>query len=776
MQHAGGAGLQAKTPKKRVYGNIFDIDVAKGAQRHNFLITDLYSNLDDVEDLPNMQLEEAYHNHTHYGKFKAILATLNSFHWLYLMLLGIFLAILTLSIDVCETYLLGVRSRWTHTLSWEWNFFVWTGWCLTFSLASTAVCHFISKGAEGSGIPELKAILSGVVLPQYLTKRTLVAKCIGLALSRSSGLIVGKEGPFVHIGAALSNNLMKSRFFPTVKKNSAIYQTMLAAGVAAGVAAAFGTPVGGVMFSIETTSSFYMVSNLWKALFSCLCASMTWTVFHRFGYKWVEPFSYTNYDDLGWNVELIYFAILGLCCGGFGSGIVHYLSKVILFRKTTTWAWVKDRWKWVTVVALITSLLTFPTNVFRYGDTSTVNDMWSKKDFPLDNAGSGRWTEYVHQVFSMFYFIFVRLIVTAIAVVSPLPAGVFAPFFTLGAVFGRWYAEVIRLVVHLHTAGPYGVAGAAGVIAAMTHACSPAIVVFEMTGQMNYLLPILLTTLIAYAVGSSLSLSYFDLVLDLRGLPYLPALQDAKLYYRTAGDIMNRDVTSLQRGMTWRDAARVAQRASGYAYLPIVDANGMLLGTVKRTKVDKIVKKEITHNSFFKRSSFMVQMLKKRIKNTYHMLDIKSSKETTPLALTEVTVHSATPSAFLSPIKESDNEANSMPPTPYEDNPRNLEDEEEEEEVVVEEVEQQNVAEDPESMHPQEVRQEGVRDPLDEVLDLSPNSPLRIDWAPFQVVERTPVARVHYLFTMLGLAQVHITRHGQLVGILSKKDLLQAHV
>jgi chloride channel 2 len=59
----------------------------------------------------------------------------------------------------------------------------------------------------GSGIPEMKVLLSGHWMKNYLTMKTLVAKIIGLSLACGSGLFLGKEGPFVHVAGLVSNQL-----------------------------------------------------------------------------------------------------------------------------------------------------------------------------------------------------------------------------------------------------------------------------------------------------------------------------------------------------------------------------------------------------------------------------------------------------------------------------------------------------------------------------------------------------------------------------------------
>lgn len=71
--------------------------------------------------------------------------------------------------------------------------------------------------AAGSGIPEIKTILSGFVIHGYLGGWTLVTKSVGLALSVASGLSLGKEGPLVHISCCVGN--IVSRFFLKFERN-----------------------------------------------------------------------------------------------------------------------------------------------------------------------------------------------------------------------------------------------------------------------------------------------------------------------------------------------------------------------------------------------------------------------------------------------------------------------------------------------------------------------------------------------------------------------------
>jgi H+/Cl- antiporter ClcA len=111
---------------------------------------------------------------------------------------------------------------------------VWIIWSCFFAALSILAIEFISPNAAGSGIPEMKCILSGIEIDRFLNFRTLVAKVAGLIFAFAGGLSIGKEGPFVHISAIVCSLLSKLSFFSHVRKNQAVYLQMLAAACGTG--------------------------------------------------------------------------------------------------------------------------------------------------------------------------------------------------------------------------------------------------------------------------------------------------------------------------------------------------------------------------------------------------------------------------------------------------------------------------------------------------------------------------------------------------------------
>ena len=103
--------------------------------------------------------------------------------------------------------------------------------------------------AAGSGIPEIKTILSGFVIPHFLDFKVLAIKAIGATFAVSTGMCLGKEGPFVHISTCVA--YLIGMCFPKYRDNGRKMREILSAGCSAGLSVAFGAPIGGVLFSYE---------------------------------------------------------------------------------------------------------------------------------------------------------------------------------------------------------------------------------------------------------------------------------------------------------------------------------------------------------------------------------------------------------------------------------------------------------------------------------------------------------------------------------------------
>jgi H+/Cl- antiporter ClcA len=117
----------------------------------------------------------------------------------------------------------------------------------------------------------------------------------------------------------------------------------------------------------------------------------------------------------------------------------------------------------------------------------------------------------------------------SVSITLPLPGGSFVPLICAGSIMGRLVGELIRIVfptgvftgVPMH-AGVCATVGAAAMLTGATHCLSSAVIVFELTGQLNLLSPLLIGTITAYYIAKPLSLNLWDQITLRKGLPFLP--------------------------------------------------------------------------------------------------------------------------------------------------------------------------------------------------------------------------------------------------------------
>jgi chloride channel 3/4/5 len=118
--------------------------------------------------------------------------------------------------------------------------------------------------AAGSGIPEIKTILSGFVIPHFLDLNVLVVKAVGATFIVATGACLGKEGPFVHISTCIA--WLVAQWLPKYRENGRKMREILSAGCSSGLSVAFGAPIGGVLFSYEVRRPLVPWTVSWRRL------------------------------------------------------------------------------------------------------------------------------------------------------------------------------------------------------------------------------------------------------------------------------------------------------------------------------------------------------------------------------------------------------------------------------------------------------------------------------------------------------------------------------
>jgi chloride channel 3/4/5 len=209
--------------------------------------------------------------------------------------------------------------------------------------------------AAGSGVAEVRVILSGFVLHGFLGLKTLVIKMIGLVLSVASGLSLGKEGPYVHIATCVGN--IACRLFSKYDGNDAKRREVLSAAAAAGVAVAFGAPLGGVLFGLEEVSYFFPAKTLFRTFFCCIVAALSLKFLNPYGTHKIVMFQVRYLID--WEFfELGGFIFVGILGGAIGALFIkaskHWAQSFRRIRVIKAYPMLE-----VFLVALTTGLLSY---------------------------------------------------------------------------------------------------------------------------------------------------------------------------------------------------------------------------------------------------------------------------------------------------------------------------------------------------------------------------------------------------------------------------------
>ena len=157
-------------------------------------------------------------------------------------------------------------------------YFYYVGFALLCALVSTLLTVYVGPGANGSGVAEIMGILNGVNYKGVISMRTGAVKVVGVVLAVVGSLCVGKEGPLAHIGAVVAMVVIYMPYDGFLQfQNDHDKRQFIAAGASAGVSAAFGSPIGGALFTYEISkpTTFWTFSMLWLVFFASAISTLT---------------------------------------------------------------------------------------------------------------------------------------------------------------------------------------------------------------------------------------------------------------------------------------------------------------------------------------------------------------------------------------------------------------------------------------------------------------------------------------------------------------------
>lgn len=460
--------------------------------------------------------------------------------------------------------------------------------------------------AKQSGIPEIKTVLGGFVIRRFLGAWTLVVKSVGLCLAVASGMWLGKEGPLVHVACCCASVFM--RFFPSINDNEARKREVLSAAAASGISVAFGSPIGGVLFSLEQLSYYFPDKTMWASFVCAMVAAVTLQAFDPFRTGKLVLYQVTYHS--GWHAfELLPFALLGVFGGLYGALFIRLNLRISTWRSSPANPFLHRPVTEVAAVALVTALISYPITFLRAQSSELVEYLFAECiDIQSDELGlckSGIANTGV--IFALLASALIGFVLAAITFGLQIPAGILLPSMAVGALYGRVVGLIVEVWQREHpaflpftscepdvpcvTPGTYAVIGAASALAGATRmTVSIVVIMFELTGALTYVLPIMVAVMISKWVGDAFGKrGIYESWIRLEGYPFLDNKDDAPVPDIPISQIMTRldDLICINSTGHTIESLRELLKAHKYRGFPVIYSaqDPVLLGYISRTEL-----------------------------------------------------------------------------------------------------------------------------------------------------------------------------------------------
>jgi len=570
--------------------------------------------------------------------------------WILVIVLGSIIACMGVFVRYLTTLLtetkMAITMGFIEDNQWVLAFFVFLLLCQAFALVAGLLC-VIEPAAAGSGIPEIKAYLNGINLNKSVRVKVLVSKVLGMCFSCASGLPLGKEGPMIHagsiVGAAVSQGKTITFGFDTSwtkfqdLRNDRSKRDFVTFGAAAGVAAAFSAPIGGILFTLEEGASFWSTTLTFRAFFCAMITELTINLITQSSAAGgnsrksilgldqpTSMFDFGAFNSFnGYHTyELIIFLLIGVLGGVLGSGFNYFVKCLVLFRRER---YADDKLKRILELLFVTGLFAsisflapfslpsswicseLPTQISTWAvqeqsllgklvqfqcQPGEYNQLASlmmvdadtalQQLFHFQNGATGvSFTTLSLITFFILYFFFATITAGVLC-----PAGLFVPMLLSGATLGRMIGHLLQMTFPyaVTDSGTYALIGAAALLGGMSRmTIAGTVILLEACGNNEFLLPLMLTFAAARYSGNALNAPIYEMQISLLSLPFLEGQLKAfgLLNYHPIVEVMARPVRTLY------EINRVVSvyellNSTAHNGFPVVSSDGQLRGLILR--------------------------------------------------------------------------------------------------------------------------------------------------------------------------------------------------
>ena len=398
------------------------------------------------------------------------------------ILVGLLTGIISVAFHLCVDMTDELRMRFIKFAHEFGNIGLLLIFCYVFVaiIISAGLVILFAPEAAGSGIPHLKAVLLGHRHLRWF--RVLTIKFISMIIGNAGGMILGREGPTVHMGGAIGQGI--ANLWP--EKGKLDSTILLAAGGGAGLATAFNAPLSGLTFVLEELERRCASLEFFAAAIACLSADMVC----RSVLGQHPVFHFAMQGELPLNLLLV-FLPLGVLAAIFG----NLFTRTLLWgQKLTALPFWPKLLGWCVLSAALSAVAWYEPELLG-GGQKFVNEMLTEKSMTLVTVG---------------LFFLIRFVLTMGSASSGVAGGIFMPILVLGALLGWAVGMSTQMICpELNVnIGMFAVVGMAAYFSAVVQAPLTGIVlIIEMTQNYALILPLFIACFTALIIADLLRLS-----------------------------------------------------------------------------------------------------------------------------------------------------------------------------------------------------------------------------------------------------------------------------
>jgi H+/Cl- antiporter ClcA len=341
---------------------------------------------------------------------------------------------------------------------------------------SLLLTRHVFPGAQGSGIPQVIAALhmtDEAVVARVLSLRIAVGKVLLTLLGLASGASLGREGPTVQVGASIMYAVGKRLRLPRAE----LQRALVLAGGAAGIAAAFNTPLAGVVFAIEELSHSFEARTSGVVFTAVIIAGVT-TLGLMGNYTY---FGHTS-AELEFGPRWAAVALCGVV-GGLAGGL--FSSALLMFARGLPGRTGLFLARHPVLFAALCGLAIAGCGWLSDGSTYGTG------------YAQARGIVEGHSTLPASYAA-LKLVANVVSYISGIPGGIFAPALAVGAGLGEWLSHIVPSA----TSGAVVLLGMVAYFSGVVQApITATVIVMEMTDNQRMTIPLMAAAFLAFGVS-----------------------------------------------------------------------------------------------------------------------------------------------------------------------------------------------------------------------------------------------------------------------------------